>query len=42
MRIIVNQRNKGKIESDPRIAKSNYGLRPKYSIKDAILKKRLV
>ena len=42
MRIIVNQRNEGNIESDPRISKSNYRLRLKYSIEDAILEKRLV
>ena len=41
MRILVNNRNKNKIESDYRIAKSNYGSRPNYSIEDTILEKRL-
>ena len=39
IRIIVNQRNKGKIKSNPRIAKSNYRSRSKYSIENVILKK---
>ena len=40
-RITVNKRNKHNIEKYPRIAKYNYSLRPNYSIKDAILEKRL-
>ena len=42
MRIFVNTRNKGSIEADEIILKSNYGSRPGYSIEDAILEKRLV
>ena len=42
MRIFVNTRNKGSIEADERISKSNYGSRPGYSIQDAILEKILV
>ena len=40
--ILINQRNKFKIEIDPRIVKSNYGSRPHYSIEDALLEKRLI
>ena len=40
MRIIVNQRNKGKIESSLRITKSNYRLRLKYFIKDVMISVR--
>ena len=32
MSILINQRNKFKIETDPRIAKCNYGSIPHYSI----------
>ena len=39
MRILVNNRNKYRIERDSRIAKSNYGSSPRYSIDDAILEK---
>ena len=42
MRLFVNIRIKGNIESDERILKSNYGSRPGYSIEDSILEKRLV
>jgi len=42
MRILVNQRNKRKIEKDLRVAKCDYGFRPYYSIKDAILEKWLM
>ena len=42
MRMTVNQRNKYTIKNDQRIAKSNYGSRPNYLIKDAILEKQLV
>ena len=42
MRIFVNDRNKGSIETDERISKSDCGSRPGYSIQDAILEKRLV
>ena len=40
--ILINQQNKFKIETDPRIAKCDYGLRPHYSIEDALLEKRLI
>ena len=39
MRILVNNRNKHRIERDSRISKSNYGSMPRYSIDDAILEK---
>jgi len=39
MRIFINDQNKGSIETDERISKSNYGSRPGYSIQDAILEK---
>ena len=42
LRMFVNIRNKGKIESDERVSKSNCGYRPGYSIKYAILEKILV
>ena len=42
MSIFVNIRNKGNIESEERVSKSNYGSRPKHSIEDAILEKILV
>ena len=42
MRIVVNVRNKGNIESDDRVFNINYVSRPRCSIKDAILEKRLV
>ena len=42
MRILVNNRNKFKIKTDHRIAKSNYGSRLDYSIDNFILEKRLV
>ena len=42
MKILVNNRNKHNIESDIRIAKSNYGSRPRYSIDNAILEKCLI
>ena len=42
MRILVNNRNKHRIEKDLRIAKSNYRSRLRYSIDDAILEKRLI
>ena len=42
MRILVNNRNKFKIETDYRIVKSNYRSRLNYSIDNAILEKRLV
>ena len=42
MKILVNHRNKFKIETDPRIAKYNYGLIPHYSIEDTLLEKRLI
>ena len=42
MRILVNNRNKFKIEIYHRIVKSNYGSRLDYSIDDTILDKRLV
>jgi hypothetical protein len=42
MRILINIRNKFRIEKNKRIAKGNYGSRPHYSIEDIILKKRLV
>ena len=40
--ILINQRNKFKIETDSRIAKSNYESRSYYSIEDALLEKRLI
>ena len=42
MRIGLNFRNKYAIEIDLRISKSNYGSRPNYSIKAAILPKQLI
>jgi len=42
MRILVNNRNKYRIERDSRIAKSNYESRPRYSIDNAILEKWLI
>ena len=42
IRILVNNRNKFKIEIDQQIVKSNYGSRLDYSIEDAILEKQLV
>ena len=42
MRILVNQRNKCKIEKDLKVAKCNYRLRLQYLVEDAILEKRLV
>ena len=42
MKLFVSIRNKGNIESDERISKSNYGSRLGCSIEDAILEKRLV
>ena len=42
MRILVNIRNKFKIETDYWIVKSNYRSRLDYSINDIILEKRLV
>ena len=41
MRIGLNIKNRGKIESNNRVSKSNYGSRPNYSIEMAILEKRL-
>ena len=42
MRIIINERNRGRIEVNPRISKCNYRSRSGYSIKDVILEKRIV
>ena len=42
MRIFMGSRNEGLIKKDHRISKSNFGLRKHYSIKIAILKKRLL
>ena len=42
MRILVNNRNKYRIERDSRITKSNYESRLRYSIDDTILEKRLI
>jgi len=42
MRIVINKRNKGRIEVDLRISKCNYGSRSRYSIKNAILEKRII
>ena len=42
MRILVNKRNRFKIEEDSRVSKVNYGLRLYYSMENAILEKRLV
>ena len=41
MRILMNQRNKHKIEKDPRVAKYNYRSRPQYLIEDIILEKKI-
>ena len=41
MRIAFNQ-NKYTIEKDSRVSKSNFWLRPDYSIKIAILQKRII
>ena len=41
MRIVINKRNRGRIEVDLRISKYNYGSRSGYSIEDAILEKRI-
>ena len=41
MRILINQRNKFKIEKDSRVTKCNYRLRPHYSIEDIILEKKI-
>ena len=42
IRILVNNRNKFKIEADQQIVKSNYDSRPDYLIEDIILEKQLV
>ena len=42
MRIFLNIRNKGNIESDERVSKINYGSRLGCSTEDAILEKILV
>ena len=41
-RIIINMRNKNRIESDERISKSNYGSRANYLIENVIHEKKLV
>ena len=41
MRILVNERNSRRIETDSRISKYSYRLRKGYSIKDVILEKRI-
>ena len=42
MRIFINYRNKGKIESNSRISKVNYGSHNQYSFENSILEKRLI
>ena len=42
IQIGFNIRNRGKIECDDRVLKSNYGFRPNYSIEIAILEIRLL
>ena len=42
MRMFVKIRNKGNMETDQRVSKSNHKSRPGYSIEDAILEKILV
>ena len=39
---IFTSRNQGKIEKDKRLSKCNYGSRKNYSIKLAVLEKRLI
>ena len=41
MRKLIQERNRDKIESNLRILKVNYGIRPKYSIENIILEKNL-
>ena len=42
IKIWVNNRNKGKIETDSRVVKSNYSSRAGYSIESVLLKKWLI
>ena len=41
IRIFVNERNSGRIETNLRISKCDYRSRKEYSIKDVILEKRI-
>jgi hypothetical protein len=42
IRVFMSNRNVGQIEVDERVSKYNYGSRKSYSIKTAILEKRLI
>ena len=42
MRIFINKCARFKIENDARFSKENYGLQPRCSMENVILKKRLV
>ena len=42
MKICMNTRNKGQIEEDPRVVKTNYELRINYLIEIVLLKKRII